>query len=251
MIFVSPVLAQDPTPFDQADSEGVTASRDASHVYLKIAEGTKSPINIPRLAAPLRSVHWSEDKDAVVTVTPEQEYWVIKWKKRPSGTANLTLEFGAAPKLLSEIIPITSQADGCYYLPAHFATAKGEKVRYEPQSHKNTVGYWVGKNDNATWTLKVDTPGRFNVGILQGCGKGQGGSDAVINIQNSTDQSSTKLDFQVEETGHFQNFKWRTIGEIELSAGQQTLEIRPVKIANNALMDVRAIHLVRLPAPKK
>ena len=100
-------------------------------------------------------------------------------------------------------------------------------------------------------TLKVETPGRFNVGILQGCGKGQGGSDAVINIQNSTDQSSTKLDFKVEETGHFQNFKWRTIGEIELSQGQQTLEIRPVKIANKALMDVRAIHLVRLPAPKK
>ena len=51
------------------------------------------------------------------------------------------------------------------------------------------------------------------------------------------------LPFVVQDTGHFQNFLWRTIGVATLEAGTQTLTLRPRKLANHAVMDVRQIRL--------
>ncbi|HAL12936.1 MAG TPA: hypothetical protein DCP67_03915 [Planctomycetaceae bacterium] len=58
----------------------------------------------------------------------------------------------------------------------------------------------------------------------------------------SADQS---LKFVVEDTGHFQNFKKRHIGDFDFSeAGLYTVAIRPIKKANVAVMDVRQMDLV-------
>lgn len=134
------------------------------------------------------------------------------------------------------------------------AMVAGEKVRFEPQTFKNTVGYWTGKQDSATWRFDVREAGRFNVAILQGCGKGHVGSTARMEFMDptkSTDAGAspeTMLEFEVLETGHFQNFQWRHLGTIELvKSGQYDLRIIPTAIKKAALMDVRAINLVRLP----
>ncbi|MEM7474714.1 MAG: hypothetical protein AAF483_06955 [Planctomycetota bacterium] len=248
---VTPV-ARSSRAFPEANSEGVVAERNSSAVILRITDSDLKTCNIPRLCAPLRSVKWAGHDDPSISVKPEQEYWIIKWNKRPQGADTILLQFGGTPLLPEEIVHITSQPDGSYLLPAHFAKATGEKVRYEPQSYKNTVGYWVGPEDNATWKLDVEKSGSFNVAILQGCGTGQGGSDAKLSTMHSgAKEAYTALDFQILETGHFQNFQWRTLGTIDLEAGTQTLKIQPIRIANKALMDVRAVHLIRLPEPKK
>ena len=55
------------------------------------------------------------------------------------------------------------------------------------------------------------------------------------------------LDFVVEETGHFQNFIWRTLGSIKLVASDAkeptTLTLTPQTKPGGAVMDVRAIRL--------
>ena len=55
------------------------------------------------------------------------------------------------------------------------------------------------------------------------------------------------LEFVVEETGHFQNFIWRTLGSIKLAAndakGPTTLSLTPQTKPGGAVMDVRAIRL--------
>ena len=84
----------------------------------------------------------------------------------------------------------------------------------------------------------VARPGRFTVEVLQGCGKGQGGSEVEVRV------GGQKLKFVVEDTGHFQNFKPRDIGAVTIDKpGRYTLEIRPVKKAAAAIMDVRQVTL--------
>jgi len=160
------------------------------------------------------------------------------------------MQLDAPPLLMTECKPIQATGDGSLFLPAHMATTTGDKIRYEPQTIKNTVGYWAGMQNSASWTLNVAKPGKFNVEILQGCGAGNGGSTAEITLQPvaSADKPAAQIEFEVLETGHFQNFLWRHLGEINVAvAGDYKLQISPKNIKRGALMDVRAVHLIRLP----
>lgn len=239
--------------FAAADDEGSKAYRDSRTVFFRVPEKAKK-LTMPRLAAPLYTVYWLGQQSAtgVIKVHPEQETWIVSWNGRPKGAKILAIQLGAPPKLTSEIQPIQASGDGSYWVPGHLGVTEGEKIRYEPQTFKNTVGYWVGKDDNVTWTIEAVLPGKFNVGILQGCGKGQGGSIAVLSCSNESGLNTSELEFEVAETGHFQDFQWRHIGVLELKdAGKLSLNIRPKKIAKNALMDIRMLVLTPLPAGKK
>lgn len=247
--------ADEPKRFEAADSEGVQASRDHELVYLSIDAKVKGPISIPRLAAPLHSIkslsESSEDAPADRTqfkIKPEQDRWLISWDRRPEGPTMLVLKFDDEPLLIDEVKPIRPIGDGSFFLPAHLAKTYGEKIRYEPQPNKNTVGYWTGKKDAATWAVQLDKPGRFNVAVLQGCGKGQGGSQAIMQFSIPVKDVQPEITFDVVETGHFQNFKWVQLGEVELRhAGEIEISVLPKQIKKAALMDIRAIHLIRLP----
>ena len=58
-----------------------------------------------------------------------------------------------------------------------------------------------------------------------------------------------QVKFTVEDTGHFQNFKRRTIGTLTVTRpGPHTLRIQPVRKAKVAVMDVREVRLI--PAKK-
>lgn len=237
--------------FEAAESKDVQATRGERTVRLLIAAKMDGPVTIPRLAAPLRSMHWEgEDADAGLRLKPEQETWIITWKKRPKGDATLVLEFDAEPLLLSEVTPAEPAGDGSFYLPAHLAVTRGEKIRYEPQPYKNTVGYWAGKEDSAAWTIKLDQPGRFSVAVLQGCGRGQGGSQASISFISPVKDVYPSIDFEVVETGHFQNFQWHHLGEVQIRHTEVEVIVAPKNISKGALMDIRAVHLVRLPDAK-
>lgn len=253
MLMCSLPLSAQTKRFEAADSEGVTASRDQTTVHLEVDADVKGPIKIPRLAAPLTAMMWqgSITEDGL-SLKPEQDHWVISWKNRPAEDATLLLQFDDEPLLLDELKPIKKSGDGSFYLPAHLAVTSGEKIRYEPQPFKNTVGYWVGKLDSATWTIQLDKPGRFNVAVLQGCGKGQGGSQATVSFVAPGKDTTPKIDFEVVETGHFQNFQWVHLGEVELRhAGEVQIVVAPEQIKKAALMDIRAIHLIRLPETQR
>jgi hypothetical protein len=74
--------------------------------------------------------------------------------------------------------------------------------------------------------------------VLQGCGKGQGGSEVELSSGGSS------LRFTVEDTGGFQNFKARSVGTLKIDKpGRHTLEVRPVKKAAAAVMDLRSVSL--------
>ena len=77
--------------------------------------------------------------------------------------------------------------------------------------------------------------GRYEVEIQQGCNGG--GSEVAVEIAGQT------LTFLVENTGHFQNMISRTIGEVDLTAGKQTLAVKPRNKKGGAVMDLRRVVL--------
>ena len=143
-----------------------------------------------------------------------------------------------------DYVPNPQSKDGTITLPARTAEVHGIQLRYEPLPHKNTLGFWTRTDDWASWEFTVTKPGTFAVTVLQGCGKGQGGSEVAVSLDGRT------LTFTVEDTGHFQNFKARTIGQIELSkAGRYTLTVKAKKKAAAAVMDLRSVSLKPIAKP--
>ena len=132
--------------------------------------------------------------------------------------------------------------DGTIVLLATNATVHGKTIRYEPQPHKNTIGYWTKAEDWVSWDFKVNTPGKFDVTLTQACGKGSGGSEVAFTIGDQTIKDI------VPDTGAFTNWTNRTIGTFTLeNAGTYTIAVKPVKKPGLAVMDLRAVTLT----PKK
>jgi len=152
--------------------------------------------------------------------------------------------------------PIAQAADGTVLLHARDAVIHGQQVRYEPQPHKNTVGYWTRVDDSVGWDFEVTKPGTFVIEVLQGCGKGSGGSEVELNIArvSSTPKAQSPreapgsnvqtLEFTVQNTGHFQNFVTRGIGRLTFAnPGRYTLSVKPKTKPGVAVMDLRQVVL--------
>ena len=111
-------------------------------------------------------------------------------------------------------------------------------LRYEPQTNKVCIGYWVNPSDHPSWDFKVETPGKYEIVLSQGCGKGQGGSEAAVELD------AERFPFTVVETGHFQNFTNRIVGTATISRkGAHTLSVKPSMKKAGAIMDIRQIEL--------
>ncbi len=139
--------------------------------------------------------------------------------------------------------PVTDGANPLIFLEARDAQVKATKMKYEDLPQKDTLGFWVNVEDTASWTFKAPLAGKYRVTVLQGCGKGNGGSTVAV------EAGASKCEFTVEETGHFQRFVPREVGQLELAAGDNTLTIRPLKKAKSAIMDLRRVILERMDRP--
>ena len=139
----------------------------------------------------------------------------------------------------AEIRPANEQkADGTIVLLATNATVHGKTIRYEPQSHKNTIGYWTKVEDWVSWDFKVNAPGTFEVTLTQACGKGSGGSEVNFSIGEQI------IKDLVPDTGAFTNWTNRVIGTFMLAKpGEYSIEVKPVKKPGLAVMDLRALVL--------
>ncbi len=133
--------------------------------------------------------------------------------------------------------PKVTPAQGDIRLHAKDAIIHAKTMRYEPESHKNVLGYWTNPDDWAEWKFDVTKAGKYEVEVQQGCGDRSGGAQVDVEVGGQT------LKFTVIETGHFQHQILRTIGTVELTAGNQTLAIKPRTKPGVAVMDVRRVVL--------
>ena len=131
---------------------------------------------------------------------------------------------------------------GAILLQARDAKVHGEKLQYEAAPHKDTLGFWVNAGDWAEWEFEAPHAGRFEVEMLQGCGKGSGGAEVEVTVAGQS------FAMQVEETGHFQRFIPRTIGVVTLQKpGRHALSVRARSKSGPAVMDLRRVTLRAAP----
>ncbi len=135
--------------------------------------------------------------------------------------------------------PVQPLAAGNILLHSRDAVVHGEKLFYEPQPFKNTLGYWVVQEDWAHWDFVVTEPGTYRVMALQGCGTNSGGAEVEFGFE---DQNVMMI---VEDTGHFQNFVERDLGVVELNEGEQTLTLKAKTKPGVAIMDLREVRLIK------
>jgi hypothetical protein len=133
--------------------------------------------------------------------------------------------------------PRVTPAKGDIRLFAKDARVHATNMRYESQTYKNTLGFWTKPEDWADWEFDVPAAGNYEVEITQGCGKGSDAAEVAVECGGTT------LKFTVQDTGHFQNFIQRTIGEMQLPAGKQTLAVKPQTKPGAAVMDLRRVVL--------
>ena len=230
----------DVLPFPATLEWGTIVPKEAS-VELHVSSlPDNGIIRLPRLNNPWKRIYLKSDsKKKALEFRPEIAEWLITYPRKARTPGIIVIETVGPPRLLIQPFVTDPNREGIYNLPAHHAVTHGELLRFEPQPHKNTVGYWANEKDWCEWHLNVEEPGEFEVHILQGCGKGHGGSEVSIGVGKSM------LTFVVEDTGHFQNFKPRKLGRITIiKPGRQSLKVEPISKAKGAVMDVRAIRLV-------
>ncbi|HTN76576.1 MAG TPA: sulfatase-like hydrolase/transferase, partial [Pirellulaceae bacterium] len=117
--------------------------------------------------------------------------------------------------------PLVTPSTGDIRLHAKDARVHAKTMRYEPQPNKNVLGFWTNPADWADWEFEVTSAGDYEIEIQQGCGKGSGGAEVAVEVGGQT------LKFIVQDTGHFQQMISRTIGQVKLESGKQTLAIKP------------------------
>lgn len=230
---------------------GAQAWTAENRLWIQLASVKKDEVvKVPRFIGVVKHVTWLRGSDAMLNVQPEPDHWTIRLTALPDGAdqaaqQTLVLQFDEPPILFSQRKPVQADQHGVITLRARDGIVHGANLRYEPQPHKNTVGYWSNEQDWAEWHFAVKQPGAYELEILQGCGKGHGGSKVII---ETADQ---KTGFEVQETGHFQNFVWRKLGTVKLAEGADTgLTVRCQQKISGAVMDIRAIRLAPSAAPR-
>ncbi|MEX2670843.1 MAG: hypothetical protein WD294_01905 [Phycisphaeraceae bacterium] len=228
-------------PLGEATPWGKAVIED-NELHLHIDQWpTSDHLSIPRLNNPLVSLRLEGEKTRELSVDPEVQRWTIDLGGEPprSGKGVVIIELEGPVHVADGPRLVQQDAEGGpVTLAAHDAMTHGETLRYEPQPHKNTLGYWLDTEDWAQWEVAITQPGRYRVIIQQGCGEGHGGSEAVLTI------AGQKLTFNVEDTGHFQNFIEREIGYVTIrEAGNHELAAKALRKATLAVMDLRMIKL--------
>jgi arylsulfatase A-like enzyme len=131
---------------------------------------------------------------------------------------------------------------GAILLHAREAKVHGDKLRYEPEPHKDTLGFWTEQANWVEWKFETAGAGVFEVELLQGCGTRSGGAEVEVMVDGQT------LIMKVEETGHFQRFVPRTVGTVKLKQpGRYNLAVKARSKPGVAVMDLRRVVLRAAP----
>jgi hypothetical protein len=126
----------------------------------------------------------------------------------------------------------------------------GKRIRFEPETYKNVVGYWTEVDDWVEWSMQIPKDGTYRLELHCGCGAGNGGSLVEVQVDspaaNSAETLTQALEWKVRDTGHFQNIVIEPIGLLKLQAGAGKLSVKPKSKAAAAVADIREIHLIRV-----
>jgi hypothetical protein len=167
-----------------------------------------------------------QDGTTIIIDAPPYDSDKVDWE--------IVLEFDPSEKPVGKSI---SEESPDIILPAGQAKMHGEKVMYETAQIRDYIGYWVNPDDYVSWGFNAEKAGEYLVEMTVGCDPGQEGSTYAI------EAGDDKLAGIVHKTGNWRTFTIEQIGKLHLGKGDQTLIVRPVKMAKNAVMNIKRVSL--------
>ena len=132
---------------------------------------------------------------------------------------------------------LVADTNGAFQLHARDATLQGPSLRFQPDENA-TLGHWHDLKDVASWTIKVDRPGKYAFELEWSIDDA-----AAVNSFRATAGKSS-FDAKVPGTGGWWSYKKKVFGEVQLEPGIQKVSVQPTGELKGALMDIQAIRLV-------
>ena len=133
-------------------------------------------------------------------------------------------------------------ADGTLLLLPHDATLEGPSLKVEQVGVigdvKYNIGYWLDPAASATWPIAGQRAGKYRVVAELACKSESAGARV------SLDCGGSRVDFTVEGTGGWQDYREFELGVLDVPAGSQSVSLRAASKPGEAVVNVRAIRLV-------
>lgn len=172
----------------------------------------------------------SEGQQEIILYPPSQ--------RDPHATV-VALHFQGRPEVETSLL-LQPALDGSLHLLARDAEVHGQSAQYESGNGKDNIGYWTRLEDYVTWDFQVPKAQRYRVDITYACEDNTAGGEYQVNI------GQHQLRGQVKPTGSWTSFRTETLGEVFLSRGKYTVEVRPLAIPRGALMNLQSLRLIPL-----
>lgn len=144
---------------------------------------------------------------------------------------------GPPPKTLPGNHPqrVKPGGDGRIILSAADAEIYGDSLIFEAKY--GNLGYWTSVNDRAGWTCELARPGRYAVWLDWACAHDSAGNVLEINL------GAQQIHYAIVGTATWDDYALKMIGNLDLAAGVNRIEVRPAAPPRNALLDLRRIEL--------
>lgn len=136
-------------------------------------------------------------------------------------------------------VAVRPNESGVIDCSAEAAEIFGEAIMYESTSPFRNIGFWQGDRDHAVWTIELPQAGAYDVYLDFACNPDTAGNGFLVAGPTGG------LSGTVESTGAWSEYRWKKLGELQFSRGQQRLTIGfsgPRR--GPALMDLRTVVLV-------
>lgn len=173
----------------------------------------------------------------------------VSFKKLGADDAELTLPTQAPDAVDSVIVldfPAELAANKALRIandrPTHLhvmdGKLEGEGIRYgDGKTTRDVIEEWSRENSGVTWTVRVPRAGKYKIAVQYNT-SGKENTGAFV-VQAGTQELSGK----VTPTENVTTFRSDIIGEVELTAGEHSLSVRPKQIVGGHLMRLRQLEL--------
>ena len=155
--------------------------------------------------------------------------------------------------------PVSDRGFPLTQLPARDGEAHGGIRRSSSAPNCSYFHHWTRPADAITWDIEVATAGRYEAVVLYTCPAADIGATVELSFNGSRVEGRVSEahdpplrgaeNDRVPRKGesYVKDFKPLNLGSIELKPGRGPLALRALRIPGQQVMEVRAVHLKRLP----
>lgn len=209
------------------------------HVF-ELPEDRK--IRVTGLQTPIAAAAMLLEPDTPLKVTPSEDGPTIVLPKAPVGRHVWVVRVELDGELKVAPHRVSPQADGVLRLVPGDAEVAGPNLRIETIRGVENLGYWLSKDDRASWPIRARKGGTWRVTVDYACAPASGGSRAALVVDDPREGSETS--WTVESTGAWANFTTVDIGTVRIPAGEAvTLRVVAREVRGEALINIRSITL--------